>query len=645
MGCLGDLLATESGAGGICSRFGYGLVMRTSLPRALIVFGVVACASLSAQFQVTQVTPTAETTRASAVGDITWTLSAPINPATLTASSVMVWGRWSGVVSGTRSLESGNTVIRFVPSEPLSAGEQVTVTLTPALLSSGGVALSDAHSTAFWVASPPAVQTLVHQLTVPIRFPGEGLIRSYGAYAGDLDNDGYCDLLIPNEDVNDVRRFMNDGAGGFLAFTVHSLPNGSKPSSNEGADFNDDGWTDFAVANINGDSVGVFLNDGTGDLLPAVVLPVGNGPRGLTVLDVDSDGDADIMTANRVSGTLSLLRNNGNGTFQPAVTSQAGVSNETSIVAADANGDGITDLFVGGYSSQNVAMLLGDGAGNFTVSATVAAGGRPWMMAAGDVDLDGDVDVVACLSNAGRISVMRNNGAGGFLPAVTYVCGPFSLAIDLGDLDGDGDLDILSSSYSGGSFYVFRNLGNGTYGTPQVLQATGAGSCAIFADINGDEDLEVIGIDELADLLFFFDSPPLPVQKESLGAAMEINGTGGSPGFSGAPALPVLHGSGMAIDVTGHPGEAYLLLVGIGINPGVHGPAGALGLAPNLLFLANGLTNPAYVLDANGEATFSVPVPAFLPTGLQITLQGLTTNPANLAIGFTFSNPMTIEIN
>jgi hypothetical protein len=41
----------------------------------------------------------------------------------------------------------------------------------------------------------------------------------------------------------------------------------------------------------------------------------------------------------------------------------------------------------------------------------------------------------------------------------------------------------------------------------------------------------------------------------------------------------------------------------------------------------------------------SVPVPAFLPAGLQITLQGLTTNPANLAIGFTFSNPMTIELN
>ena len=618
--------------------------MRIHLPRVLFVVGVIACASVSAQFQVVQVVPTAEATDASAVGDITWTFGAPVDPGTVTANSVMVWGRWSGVMNGTRTLESGNTVIRFTPSAPFSAGEQITATLTPALMSSGGVALAANHATGFWIASPPAVPSLVHQVTVPIRFPGEGLIRSYGAYAGDLDNDGYCDLLIPNEDAHDVRRFMNDGAGNFSTFTVHSLPFGTKPSSNEGADFNDDGWTDFAVANITGNSVGVFLNDGTGDLLPVVILPVGTGPRGLTVLDVDGDGDTDIMTANRVSGTLSLIRNNGDGTFQPSVSFQGGVSNETSIAAADINGDGIMDLFVGGYGSENVAMLLGDGAGNFTVSATVAAGGRPWMMATGDVDLDGDVDVVASLSNASSVAVMRNNGAGGFLPAVTYPCGPFSLAIDLGDLDGDGDLDLISSSYTGGSFYVFRNQGNGTYGTPQILPATGAGSCAILADIDGDEDMEVIGIDELADLLFFFDSPPLPVQKESRGAAFEINGTGGSPGF-GAPPLSVALGSSMTVEVHGHPGEAYLLPFGIGLNPGAPGPAGTLGLAPNLLILANGLLNPAYVLDANGDATLAVPVPAFLPPGLQITLQGLTTNPANLAIGFTFSNPITIVMN
>jgi len=591
------------------------------------------------------VTPAAETTDASALGEITWQMNTAVDPATVTDSSVKVWGRWSGVISGTRSLESGSTVIRFVPSQPFAAGEMVSVTLTPAVKSASGVSLADTHMTQFWIGAAPAVQSLVLQSTLSIRNPGEGLIRSYGAYAGDLDNDGYCDLLIPNEDVHDVRRFMNDGAGGFSTFDTYPLPNGSKPSANEGADFNGDGWTDFVVCNITGNSVAVFLNDGTGDLLPAIIIPVGSGPRGLTVLDADSDGDTDIVTANRVSGTCSLIRNNGNGTFQPSVSFQAGVSNETSIVAADANGDGITDIFVGGYSSQNVAILLGNGNGGFSVSGTISAGGRPWMMATGDVDRDGNADVVACLSNTGRVSVMRGNGAGGFLSVVTFPCGPFSLAIDLGDIDGDGDLDIMSSSYSSGTFSVFRNLGNGTYGPEVVLSALGAGSCAIFADLDGDEDMEVIGVDELADVLFFFDSPPLPHQEASRGASLKINGFGGSPGFGGVPALPVALGSTMTVEMRGHPGQSWLLPMGIAMDPGVPGPAGVLGLQPNILFLVNGLLDPTYTLDANGVGSFSVPIPPWLPPGLPVTLQGLAANPANLAIGFTFANPMTILLN
>jgi len=51
------------------------------------------------------------------------------------------------------------------------------------------------------------------------------------------------------------------------------------------------------------------------------------------------------------------------------------------------------------------------------------------------------------------------------------------------------------------------------------------------------------------------------------------------------------------------------------------------------------------LLDATGTATLTVPIPPWLPLGLPITLQGLASNPANLAIGFTFANPITIVMN
>ncbi|MDA7936560.1 FG-GAP-like repeat-containing protein [bacterium] len=605
----------------------------------------VLCAAVHAQFHVAQVTPSSEAVSTSALGNITWALSAPVDPATVNASSVNVWGRWGGAMDGTYFLESGNTVIRFVPTHAFSAGEMVTARLNPTLLSASGIALSGSHTTQYWIAAMPAVPALSLQATIDVRFPGEGLIRSYGAYAGDLNNDGYPDLLIPNEDVNDVRRFMNDGSGGFSAFTVHSLPSGSKPSANEGADFNGDGWTDFAVANITSGTVAVFLNDGAGDLLTPVLIPVGNGPRGLTVLDADSDGDTDIVTANRISGTLSLILNNGDGTFQPSTSLQFGFANETAIAAVDANSDGIMDLYVGAYGSRNVAMLLGDGSGNFSVSSTIAVGGSPWMIATGDVDSDGHVDVVACLADTSQVAVIRNDGSGGLLPPVKFPCGTFPTAIDLGDLDGDGDLDIVASSYLSSNYSVFRNLGDGTFGAAAVLPAVAAGSCAILADINGDEDIEVIGVDELADQLFIFDSPPLQPQKASIGCSLRINDVGEAPGFAGASRLRVARGSRLTISVSGHPGGLWFMPIGTAVAPGLPTPAGVLALGADPLFLVNGLSNASYVLDDNGKASVSLRVAQWLPSGFAITLQGMAVNPANRAVGVTFSNPMTVVMN
>ena len=602
-------------------------------------------AFLPGQFVVNQVTPTHDTLDASALGHITWTLSAPVNPATVNAGSVMVFGRWSGVMNGTRSVENGGTTIRFVPASPFTAGENVAAMLTTALQSASGPALLRTHTTTYWTAAAAASSNLGLVSTIGVRLPGEPHIQTYGAYAGDLDNDGFCDLCVPNEISADVRRFMNNGDGTFSSFTIHGLPAGSKPSASEGADFDGDGWTDIAVCNINGNSVAVFFNDGTGGLLPALIIPVGAQPRGIAVFDADSNGTPDIMTANRNSGTVSLIRNNGNGTFQPATSFQGGVSNETSLAAGDANGDGNMDLFVGGYGNNTVALMLGDGLGGFAVAATVAAGGRPWMLASGDVDGDGDIDVVAALSNTGRASVMRNDGAGGFLPATTYLSGSFTLAIDLGDLDGDGDLDMVTSNYSGNTFSVFRNNGNGTFAPAVQLPAIGAGSCAIIADLDGDEDMELIGIDEIADVLFFYQTPQLPVQQASHAAALDVDGVGGSPGFGGAPNLPVTLGAPATIGFQGHPGQWWLLAIGLPTYPGLFTPAGVLGiaLAPAPVFLVDGFTYPgAFVLDAAGAAALTVNIPAWLPPGLTITMQGLATNPANLAAGLTLTNPMTV---
>jgi hypothetical protein len=86
-------------------------------------------------------------------------------------------------------------------------------------------------------------------------------VQAYGAFGGDLDGDGFPDLMIPNEISADVRVFMNDGAGGYAAFDVYPIAGGAVPSTNEGADFNGDGLMDFAVGNAGNERVSVFMRD------------------------------------------------------------------------------------------------------------------------------------------------------------------------------------------------------------------------------------------------------------------------------------------------------------------------------------------------------------------------------------------------
>ncbi len=438
-----------------------------------------------------------------------------VDPATFDATSAMVFGRWSGVMMGEWLFENHNTRVRFVPQRSFSAGEMVTVSLARHLAAPDGQTLGRGYAWQFWTRPSPASMDLEETDRLAVRQPGEGHIQTYGAYAGDFDGDGYTDFAVPNEKADDIRVFMNDGAGGFGAFSVYPIPEGAVPSTNEGADFNLDGHLDFAVGNSQGDMVTVFMGNGTGHLNTPINYPTDHGVRGLAVLDLDGNGYPDIATASRAGGTVSLLLNDGDGTFTRTQNFDTQATGETAAAAADANEDGILDLFVGAFGSAEMIVLLGDGEGSLTVHTRVAAGGSSWMIATGDVNGDGHVDVVSANSRENNAAVLLGDGQGNLSAPVTYPTGDFPLAIDLGDLDGDGDLDLVTSNFIGNNWTLYENLGDGTFGNQRSLSASSAGSCAVFHDRDNDGTLDMTGIDELDDLLFLFTNTPLPTATET----------------------------------------------------------------------------------------------------------------------------------
>ena len=437
----------------------------------------------------------------------------PIDITSFNDTTFQVWGRWSGVHKGNLVVYNNNSSILFTTNEIFFYGEQVTVSLSKGIKDAQGNFLQKGFAWSFWTRSLSASMNLTRTSTINVREPGEGWIQTYGTYAGDLDDDGWSDFIVPNEIPADIRVFMNDQQGGYNDFSIFTINNGSRPSTNEGFDYNLDGKMDFTVGNSTNNQVTVFTGDGTGSFSDIHNYTADTGIRGLVVLDADGDGFPDIVTANRDASNVSVLINNGNGTFSSPNNFEGNGNGETAAATSDVNGDGIMDLFLGAIYSDEVMLWLGDGNGGFIFSDEVTVGNAPWMVVSGDVNNDGIPDVVCANSSGSSFSVVLCDSAGNLYSPVNYSVGAFPISVDLGDVDGDLDLDIVTSNFSGANFTLYENDGTGNFINRNDLPSNQAGSCAVFHDRDNDGDMDMTGIDEMQDLLILFTN----------GAATDVN--------------------------------------------------------------------------------------------------------------------------
>ena len=461
--------------------------------------------SIQAQIpQVLSIEPESLNNSADRFGPIVVQFDEPIVPTTVNEATFVVFGRWSGPATGEFEFSDELDMVSFWPDEPFFAGEWVTVTLTKEIKSFFDEGMLTAYNWNFFVKTQPGtlIQDSIGILSV--RQDGEGHIQSYGAYAGDLNNDGWSDLSVVNEITDDVRIFLNDGDGAYEDFTIVDMGN-KTPSPNEGGDFDLDGEIDLAVSTGHENEMRVLFGDGTGLLDHEDTYSTGDAARGLVVIDHDGDGDQDIITANRNSNNLTRFYNDGTGEFTSNTIDPDG-EGESGLAVADMNDDGILDLVVGMYTSQEVSVLQGNGFGGFTESDRVFVGGNPWMVAVGDINNDGMADVVSVNSFGNFASVLFGMGDGTLHEPLTVQMNDITLpiAVDLGDIDGDGYLDMVTSNYESANFVVWRNDGTGIFIAEDIIETPGNASCAILHDRDNDGDLDITCTDETEDLLLFY---------------------------------------------------------------------------------------------------------------------------------------------
>jgi len=139
---------------------------------------------------------------------------------------------------------------------------------------------------------------------------GIGKVRgkAWGVVATDVNNDGNMDLFVANDTVQNFL-FLNRGGKfeevGLTADVAYSAE--GRPRSGMGvdsADFDEDGWMDLFVANIDEEIFSLYRNlrDGT---FEDVSIPMGIGMDtrwmsgwGLKFFDYDNDGDLDLFLTN-----------------------------------------------------------------------------------------------------------------------------------------------------------------------------------------------------------------------------------------------------------------------------------------------------------------------------------------------------------
>jgi hypothetical protein len=133
--------------------------------------------------------------------------------------------------------------------------------------------------------------------------------KAWGVVATDINNDGRVDLFVANDTTANFL-FMNRGGGRFeqigdqagVAYSADGRPRSGMGV--DSADFNEDGWMDLFVANIDLEKFSLYQNNrdesfddqaGANGIAMATRLMSG---WGLKFFDYDNDGNLDLFLAN-----------------------------------------------------------------------------------------------------------------------------------------------------------------------------------------------------------------------------------------------------------------------------------------------------------------------------------------------------------
>jgi hypothetical protein len=285
-----------------------------------------------------------------------------------------------------------------------------------------------------------------------------------GIGAGDIDGDGWPDLLIVGDPIHSVPStvFQNLQNNSFKAVALLD------PGAFSLADFAGRGVVDLLVG--NGNTLSISPNNGSLDFSSTPV-PVPQPVNGfVTVADMDSDGHADIVSPGQVFY--------GDGSYQFTLMSTQAVSEP--YVIGDFNGDGRLDIASGAFTYLNTGNRSFQAVRN-TVPLLQGA-----VAVAGDFNGDGKDDIAVNLPGETVISIYYSNGDGTFYSVSEVDAGQLLFNLAVGDFDGDGRTDIAVGLITSHQICILFNAGTGEFKRAFFASGADDGGSMIATDLNRD---------------------------------------------------------------------------------------------------------------------------------------------------------------